>query len=57
MSYRNNNEPDERNDNIGFRCVRDEERGYGSDPRRPESWRAAAASVPSLLPGGVPGRG
>lgn len=26
-AYRNRNQPDNRNDNIGFRCVRDVERG------------------------------
>ena len=57
VSNRNNNDPAERNNNIGFRCVRDEERGRGMGLELAESWRSTVRSVPTLLPDRAPDAG
>ena len=40
VSNRNNHQPDEQNSNIGFRCVREEERGRSMVPEATEFRRA-----------------
>ena len=57
VSNRNNNEPAERNNNIGFRCVRDEERGRGLGPGTGRVLAGHRRERPSLLPDRAPDAG
>lgn len=52
---RNRNEPDNRNNNIGFRCVRDVERGRAGASAAGAAAVTAAAGVRAPLPGRAPG--
>jgi hypothetical protein len=49
VSYRNDNEPEERNDNLGFRCVRDEERWCCKLGARPCQSRGGGSAGRVLL--------
>ena len=52
---RNRNAPDNRNNNIGFRCVRDVERGRLSASAARAAAATAVAGVRALLPDRAPG--
>ena len=52
---RNRNEPDNRNNNIGFRCVRDVERGRANASAAGAAVVTAVAGVRALLPDRAPG--
>ena len=53
-SVRNRNQPDNRNDNIGFRCARDVEREASSLPQAGAGAVTAASGVRSPLPDRAP---
>ncbi|MGH9671840.1 MAG: SUMF1/EgtB/PvdO family nonheme iron enzyme [Bryobacteraceae bacterium] len=59
VSNRNRNEPDNRNDNLGFRCVRDVKRSRltASQPEARRSWPAGARDLHfrAALPASVSG--
>ena len=55
VSNRNRNEPDNRNNNIGFRCVRDVERGRAGASAARAAAAMAAVGVRAPLPDRAPG--